>query len=209
MRWHASRLCRRGACTAVASPVNFGIFSQHLAAGWTFAKPLNPHRFWIFGISAFPAVPPAGLPPLRFAQFSQFALPLCAWCELIPPDGTQPARERSGTWSDRRCIERQTLARYRKPPFLSITMIYADIAATHRFIYCDFLGSRSRHIWGAATTITPPLASLDQRAGNAVTVSGRPGRATGSCRAPHRGPAPARRAPGRARDLGRRCAMPR
>jgi hypothetical protein len=74
-----------GACTAIASPVNFGIFCQ-FPPGWPIpAKPLKPHRFWISGIFGISGSPfRLGCTPwdrryshrlhiLRFAQFPQFA----------------------------------------------------------------------------------------------------------------------------------------
>jgi hypothetical protein len=78
----------------------------------------------------------SGLAASEFLHFLHFLLPLQHWTgprdrsanirssstwlalEPIPSGGTQPdgmtgsGRERSGTWSDERCIERQTLARY-------------------------------------------------------------------------------------------------
>src|SRR5215211_7502172 len=102
---------------------------------------------------------------MKFPTFAPFPpRPSCDREKLRPllvgpsrPTGRQPdgmtgsGRERPGTRSDERCIERQTLGPYSKPPCLSITEVVIALsqrpAREAAFFCCDFWRSRRRHIW--------------------------------------------------------------
>ena len=86
--------------------------------------------------------------------------------------------------SDGRCIERQTVGRYPKPPCLSITIvsigrIAARRPATGLFFYCDFWRSRRRHGWGADAGVILSPVQANLRAGSAVIGSELPAREFG------------------------------